>query len=78
MHVETYPVFLTPRDKKLSLSSSKEKSSKFGWQENKNENEGKTEQGSVYSIYLSIYFYITYLLHDSILHSITLDAREFI
>ena len=47
--------FLTPRDKKLSLSSSVEKSSEFGWLENenemKNEREGKTEQGSVYSIY---------------------------
>ena len=55
MHVETYPAFLTPRDKKLSLSSSVEKSSEFGWLENenemKNEREGKTEQGSVYSIY---------------------------
>ena len=58
MHVETYPAFLTPRDKKLSLSSSEEKSSEFGWLENENEMknereeyEGKTEQGSVYSIY---------------------------
>ena len=25
MHVETYPAFLTPRDKKLSLSSSEKK-----------------------------------------------------
>ena len=33
MHSETYPAFLTPRDKKLSLSSSEEKSSKFGWLE---------------------------------------------
>ena len=39
MHVETYPAFLTPRDKKLSLSSSVEKSSEFGWLENENENE---------------------------------------
>ena len=35
MHVETYPAFLTPRDKKLSLSSSEEKSSEFGWLERK-------------------------------------------
>ena len=41
MHVETYPAFLTPRDKKLSLSSSEEKSSKFGWLENENEREDK-------------------------------------
>ena len=41
MHVETYPAFLTPRDKKLSLSSSKEKSSEFGWLENENEREDK-------------------------------------
>ena len=33
MHVETYPAFLTPRDKEPSLSSSEEKSSKFGWLE---------------------------------------------
>ena len=59
MHVETYPAFLTPRDKRLSLSSSEEKSSEFGWLENenemKNEREGKTEQGSVYSIYDQYY-----------------------
>ena len=69
MHVETYPDFLTPRDKKLSLSSSVEKSSKFGWLENenemKNEREGKTEQGSVNSIYLSIYFYMMDLLEQA-------------
>ena len=35
MYVETYPAFLTPRDKKLSLSSSVEKSSEFGWLERK-------------------------------------------
>ena len=70
MHVETYPAFLTPRDKRLSLSSSEEKSSEFGWLENenemKNEREGKTEQGSVYSIYL--YIYISFIV----------DAREYI
>ena len=33
MHVETYPAFLTPRDKEPSLSSSEEKSSEFGWLE---------------------------------------------
>ena len=41
MHVETYPVTLAPRDKKLSLSSSEEKSSEFGWLENENEREDK-------------------------------------
>ena len=41
MYVETYPAFLTPRDKKLSLSSSEEKSSKFGWLESENEREDK-------------------------------------
>ena len=35
MHVETYPAFLTPRDKKPSLSSSEEKSSEFDWLESK-------------------------------------------
>ena len=60
MHVETYPAFFTPRDEKPSLSSSEEKSSEFGQLEikrNENEREGKTEQGSVYSIYLSIYIF---------------------
>ena len=41
MYLETYPAFLTPRDKKLSLSSSEEKSSEFGWLENENERENK-------------------------------------
>ena len=48
MHVETYPDFLTPRDEKPSLSSSEEKSSKFGWLEikitRKQKDIGKTEQ----------------------------------
>ena len=39
--METYPDFLTPRDKKLSLSFSVEKSSEFGWLENENEGEDK-------------------------------------
>ena len=41
MHVETYPAFLTPRDKKLSLSSSVEKSSENGWLENEDKREDK-------------------------------------
>ena len=62
MHVETYPAFFTPRDKKLSLSSSVEKSSEFGWLESENEREDKNiyeEQSkcSIYSIYdISIYY----------------------
>ena len=67
MHVETYPDFLTPRDEKPSLSSSEEKSSEFGQQENENERKGKTEQGSVYSIYLSI-------LHTSISISLSYNG----
>ena len=62
MHGETYPDFLTPRDKKPSLSSSEEKSSEFGQQENENEKEGKTEQGSVYYIYLYIYLPLDYMI----------------
>ena len=62
MHLETYPDFLTPRDEKPSLSSSEEKSSEFGQQENENEKEGKIEQGSVYSIYLYIYIPLDYIL----------------
>ena len=62
MHAETYPDFLTPRDEKPSLSSSKEKSLEFGQQENEHEKEGKTEQGSVYSIYLYIYIPLDYMI----------------
>ena len=60
MHSETYPVTLAPRDQEPNLSSSEEKSSENGWLEikrNENEREGKTKQGSVYSIYLSIYVF---------------------
>ena len=65
MHMETYPNFFTPRDEEPSLSSSEEKSSEFDWLErkrNKNEREGKTEQGFVYSIYLSIYIPLDYMI----------------
>ena len=60
MHVETYPAFLTPRDEEPSLSSSEEKSSEFVWlaRKWKLKRRKKTEQGSVYSIYLYIYIYI--------------------
>ena len=48
MHVETYPAFLTPRDKEPSLASSEEKFSEFDWLESKitrkQKYEGKTEQ----------------------------------
>ena len=33
MHLETYPIFFTPRDEEPSLSSSEEKSSEFDWLE---------------------------------------------
>ena len=62
MHAKTYPDFLTPRDEKPSPSSSEEKFSEFGQQENENEREGKTEQGSVYSIYLYLYIYLDYMI----------------
>ena len=68
MHSKTYPVTFTPRDKEPSLSSSEEKSSEFGWLEikrNENEREGKTEQGSVYSIYLYIYIPLDYMILSS-------------
>ena len=44
MHVETYPAFLTPRDEKPSLSSSKEKSSEFDWLERKRKRMRKQKQ----------------------------------
>ena len=51
MHVETYPAFLTPRDKKLSLSSSEEKSSKFGWLEIKMKEKEKQSK-ALYILYI--------------------------
>ena len=73
--METYPAFLTPKDKKLSLSSSVEKSSEFGWleikrNEKKKEKEKQSKTLYILYIYLSISRWITYL--------ITVDAREFI
>ena len=64
MHVETYPVTLAPRDEMPSLSSSEKKSSEFGWlaRKWKWKKEGKTEQGSVYSIYLYIYLPSDYMI----------------
>ena len=44
MDVETYPAFLTPRDKESTLSSSEEKSSEFGWLERKKNEKTKAEQ----------------------------------
>ena len=38
----------------------------FGQQENENEKEGKTEQGSVYSIYLYIYLYLLQWMQGNI------------
>ena len=64
MHVETYPAFLTPRDKEPSLSSSKEKSSEFDWLERKltkkQEYIWKIEQVLCSLILYMIYLYITY------------------
>ena len=56
MHVETYPAFFTPRDKEPSLSSSEEKSSKFGWLERKLTR--KQEKQSKCSV---LWFYIWYI-----------------
>ena len=60
MYVETYPAFLTPRDKKLSLSSSVEKSSEFGWLERKwkwKMKEKEKQSKALYILYM-IYDYI--------------------
>ena len=58
MHVKTYPAFLTPRDKKLSLSSSVEKSSEFGWLENENEREDKNIYEKIEQVLCSLILYI--------------------
>ena len=62
MHEEIYPAFFTPRDKEPSLSSSEEKSSEFGQQENENEREGKKQSKALYIlyIYISIFRWITF------------------
>ena len=63
MHVKTYPAFLTPRDKKLSLSSSEEKSSKFGWLEikrNEKWKRRKKQSKALYILYIDRYYiYLT-------------------
>ena len=66
MHVETYPAFFTPRDKKPSHSSFEETSSEFDWLEikitRKQKYEGKTEQ-----VLCKIYFLlssITSMIYD--------------
>ena len=75
MHVETYPAFLTLRDKKPSLSSSVEKSSKFGWLERKwkwKMKEKEEQSKALYILYIDRYYiYLTS-------HDFTVDAREFI
>ena len=61
MHVETYPTFLTQRDKKLSLSSSKEKSSEFGWLENEKKwkmKEKEKQSKALYILYIDRSDYI--------------------
>ena len=65
MHVETYPAFLTPRDKKLSLSSSVEKSSEFGWLENENEREDKNIYKKTEQVLCLLILYMISILHTS-------------
>ena len=79
MHVETYLAFLTPRDKKPSLSSSEEKSSKFGWLEIKRNEKWKMKEKekqskALYILYIDRSDYIYMIL----LPSFTVDAREYI
>ena len=70
MHLEPYPTFFTPRDKKPSHSSSKETSSEFVWLEvkitRKQKYEGKAEQ-VLCKIYFSLLL-ITYLIYDGFLY----------
>ena len=62
MHVETYPAFLTPRDKKLSLSSSVEKSSEFGWLENERNEKSKRRKNRARLCIFYILDYIYYMM----------------
>ena len=64
MHVETYPAFLTPRDKKPSLSSFEEKSlenvwlaRKWKWKMKEKEKQSK----ALYILYIDRYY-----IYDSI------------
>ena len=65
MHLETYPAFLTPRDKKLSLSSFEEKSSKFGWLEIKMKEKTRIYMKNRASALFSDSIYDISILHDS-------------
>ena len=69
MHVETYPVFFTPRDEEPSLSSFEEKSSKFDWLEikimRKQKYEGKTEQVLCKNIFLPLVDYMIMLCKEN-------------
>ena len=75
MHVETYSDFLTPRDKKLSLSSSEEKSSEFGWLEIK-----RNEKTRIYMKNRASALFVDFIYDISIYSLIpfTMDAREYI
>ena len=62
MHVETYPVTLAPRDEKPSLSSSKEKSSEFGWLEIKRR-ENKNRKNRASALFVG-FIYMIYMIYD--------------
>ena len=53
--METYPVFLTPRDEKPSLSSSEEKSSEFVWLERKRMRKQKQSKCSAFYFPAKLY-----------------------
>ena len=74
--METYPAFLTPRDKKLSLSSSEEKYSKFGWLEIKMKEKTRIYmKNRASALFLDSIYWIT--RYGGPL-PFTVDAREFI
>ena len=71
MHVETYPAFLTPRDKKPSLSSSEEKSSENVWLARK-----QTEKTRIYKKNRASALFVDSIYDISIYF--TVDARGYI
>ena len=78
MHVKTYPAFLTPIDKKLSLSSSVEKSSEFGWLENEKKWKMKEKEKQSKALYILYIDRLHIWLHASPSIPLLVFTREFI
>ena len=71
MHVETYPAFLTPRDKKPSLSSSEKKILRECLASKKMKMKKKEKQSkALYILYIDRYYIYDYMISESPLFSV--------